>query len=77
MEDCIKQLHLKAGEKAGKDRTCGNKISYSSEESALKASAKMNTKPTTRNVLEPYPCYFCGKWHIGRKMSEEELLSCQ
>jgi len=35
----------------------------------------MNKKPTTRKELEAYPCAFCEKWHIGRKMSLEELRS--
>jgi hypothetical protein len=72
MEDSIKKLHLIAGEKAGKEKTCGSKIKYS-EASAVKAAAKMNTKPTTRKELEAYPCFFCGQWHVGRKMSKEEL----
>lgn len=73
MEQEIINLHLNAGKICGQERTCGNKIGYSSEESANKAAIKMNKKQTTRHELEPYPCYFCNKWHIGRKMSREEL----
>lgn len=72
MTDAIKQLHLAAGRLAGVERTCGRKIRYS-EASAEKAAVKMNGKPGTRNVLEAYPCCFCGQWHVGRKMSESEL----
>lgn len=74
MEQEIFNLHLQAGKKAGEQRTCGKKIKYS-EISANKAAVKMNSKSTTRNELEPYPCYFCNQWHIGRKMSKEELES--
>ena len=66
-------LHIAAGLCAGRDRTCGTKIGYSSEESAATAAAAMNEKPSTRNVLEAYPCAFCERWHVGRKMSDEEL----
>lgn len=66
-------LHVAAGLRAGRDRTCAKKIAYSSEDSATDAANAMNIKPTTRNVLEAYPCAFCKTWHIGRKMSDEEL----
>ena len=72
MDEKLKELHIKAGKKAGEEKTCGKKIRYS-EKSALKAAEKMNKKPTTRNELEAYPCAFCEKWHIGRKMTEEYL----
>jgi hypothetical protein len=66
-------LHIAAGRLAGRDRTCGTKIGYGSEESAMKAVDSMNRKVTTRKPLEAYPCAFCDKWHVGRKMSDEEL----
>lgn len=66
-------MHIAAGIAAGRERTCGTKIGYSSEASAQGAAAAMNGKPGTRNVLEAYPCAFCNKWHVGRKMSEDEL----
>jgi hypothetical protein len=69
----LHELHLQAGLKAGLERTCGKKIPWPDEERANKAAASMNKKPTTRNVLEAYPCPFCKEWHIGRKMSLEEL----
>ena len=74
MEQEIIDLHLRAGKLAGEARTCGTKVRYS-EPSAIRAAESMNRKPTTRHELEPYPCYFCSQWHIGRKMSKEELLS--
>ena len=69
------ELHVIAGRKAGRERTCGTKIHYPSEESAERAAASMNEKPTTRKPLEAYPCAFCLEWHIGRRMSLEELRS--
>lgn len=68
-------LHLVTGFLSGKDRTCGKKINYNTEEKAYKASNSMNSKPTTRNILEPYPCFFCEGWHIGKKMTIEFLES--
>lgn len=73
MNQDIFDLHILAGKAAGIERTCGKKIGYSTEESAAKAAESMNKKPTTRNRLEPYPCAFCSKWHIGREMSLDEL----
>jgi hypothetical protein len=67
-------LHLVAGKLAGKEKTCGKKVKYSTESAKLAAEA-MNKKPTTRKELEAYPCFWCGSWHIGRKMSLDELKS--
>lgn len=58
--------HIQAGLLAGEEATCGTKIDYKTEISANKAADKMNSKPTTRNKLEGYPCAFCDGWHIGR-----------
>lgn len=74
MDNQLYKLHLAAGQKAGIERTCGKKVKYSSEERALRAAEEMNNRPTTRNILEPYPCYFCNEWHIGKAMSLEFLL---
>lgn len=73
MDEKTKKLHLEAGKKAGVEATCGLKIKYSTEEKAEKAASKMNKKSSTRKELEAYPCCFCEKFHIGRKMSSEEL----
>jgi hypothetical protein len=73
MDKEIFDLHINAGRKAGQERTCGKKVAYPTEESALRAAEAMNRKPTTRKKLEGYPCAFCQKWHIGREMSLEEL----
>lgn len=75
MDPHVHDLHIRAGTRAGRERTCGKKVDYRSEESAEKAAARMNAKPTTRNTLEPYPCAFCHGWHVGRAMSLEELES--
>jgi hypothetical protein len=44
---------------------CCSKIDYRRRETALRAAAEMNRKPTTRRVLEAYQCSVCGGWHIG------------
>ncbi len=74
MEQALYDLHINAGKKAGADATCGKKVRYS-EESAEKAAVAMNKKPSTRKELEHYPCAFCDQWHVGRKMTVEELLA--
>jgi hypothetical protein len=48
-------LHVAAGLRAGRERTCGKKTGYGSEEAAY---AAMN-KPGSTNVVEAYPCAFC------------------
>ena len=68
-------MHIAAGIAAGRDRTCGKKVGYTSEASAQAGADAMNRKPGTRNVLEAYPCAFCARWHVGRKMSEAELAA--
>lgn len=76
MESRIAKLHIKAGLKCGKEFTCGKKINYKSEESAQMSADSINRKINRPNYheLEAYPCAFCGGWHIGRKMSTEELI---
>jgi len=77
MDKDLFDLHVAAGLRAGRERTCGAKIAYTTEESAARAAAAMNAKPTTRKPLEPYPCAFCHLWHIGRQMSLEELRGAE
>ena len=75
MNEDIYNLHLNVGEAIGKDKTCGRKIDYKTEETASEAADRMNSKPNTRNILEAYPCAFCQGWHIGRAMTREGLES--
>lgn len=75
MEDDIHALHIAAGLRAGRERTCGKKIAYPNEPSAQRAATSMNAKPGTRKPLEGYPCAFCNVWHLGRQMSLDELRS--
>ena len=67
MEESLIQQHLSIGKECGQERTCGKKIDYKSEATATKSADQMNKKNNNK-VLEPYPCYFCKGWHIGRKM---------
>jgi hypothetical protein len=68
------QLHLAAGEACGRLATCGTKVNHGTEESAAKAAASLNRSGKARHEVEPYPCFWCKGWHVGRKMSAEELL---
>jgi hypothetical protein len=74
MDEWIKLIHLTVGERCGRDRTCGHKIDHGSEENAIKVATKMNIRLNKRHDVEPYPCYFCKGWHVGRKMGIDELL---
>lgn len=73
MDKEVYSLHLNAGKKCGKERTCGNKVNYKSEKTAKKVAKKLSIK--YNKEMEGYPCYFCEGWHIGRKMSKNELKS--
>jgi hypothetical protein len=73
MDAETRQQHLDAGQRAGQERTCGTKIDYRSEPSAERAAAAMMAKGSKE--LEAYPCFFCAGWHIGRKMSGDELTN--
>jgi hypothetical protein len=75
MDEDLQKLHIEAGRLCGKDKTCGDKINYITEATAIQAAERMNKKPNTRNILEGYPCAFCNGWHIGRKMTRSELES--
>lgn len=70
MDGVERQLHLRAGKAYGRDATCGTKIDYRSEESALRGATAMAIKHGRQ--LEHYPCFWCSGWHIGRAMSEAE-----
>lgn len=75
MTEELYELHLNAARKAGKDASCGKKQWYVNYELGWKAAARLNESPNSRHKVEPYPCPFCDRWHIGRVMSVEELKS--
>ena len=56
---------------------CRGKRRYCTKDAAERAAAKMLKKKGVQ--LEPYPCPFCRKWHIGKsnegviKLLEKEL----
>ncbi len=68
MDALIYKKHLDYGKAAGIERTCGSKQKHANEDAATKAADNLNKSPKRHNDVEPYPCYFCGMWHIGRKM---------
>lgn len=71
MDDVLYEKHIRAGLVAGRDRTCGKKVDFKSEATAVKVAVKLSAKYGEEK--EGYPCAFCAGWHVGRKMSEEEL----
>jgi hypothetical protein len=49
------------------ERSCLTKVRHKSETTALKAlSGTLRAYPEHRTKIHPYPCRFCGGWHIGR-----------
>ena len=44
MDTALIELHLRLGKEAGIEKTCGKKIDYKSEATAIKAANGMNKK---------------------------------
>jgi hypothetical protein len=75
MEEKLYRLHLEAGRICGQERTCGSKRGFNTEAEADKAAQAHNAWKERKHDVEPYPCYFCAKWHIGGIMTEDRLLT--
>jgi hypothetical protein len=71
MDKKIYDLHIKSGQIAGKEKTCGKKNAYENEEAGQKAASAHNRWDKRRHDVEAYPCAFCDKWHIGNIMPVE------
>lgn len=74
MNNMLYDLHLAVGRKCGVKKTCGKKKKFPSEKDAEAAASFHNNWKNKRHDVEHYPCPFCGFWHIGRKMSFDELV---
>jgi hypothetical protein len=77
------RMHLLAGADAGRERTCGRKITHPTQEVAQVHADHLNRRRDVldgeRSRCEPYPCVFCSggtpgvyTWHVGREMAEGE-----
>ena len=73
MTNELVSLHYDAALKAGKEKSCGQKYRYGTYETALVGSFRLNSSSNARHQVEPYPCPFCGGWHIGNAMTEDAL----
>lgn len=71
MDSDIFKLHIESGRIAGKEKTCGKKNKFATEDIAIKMAAAHNRWKSRRHDVEPYPCAFCGQWHIGNIMPIE------
>ena len=71
MDSKLIELHMALGDVVGERKTCGKKLKYRSEGTAGKAAAFLNLK--CPGTLSPYPCCFCGGWHIGVTRSIENI----
>lgn len=72
MDATLQNLHLEVAYKVGRASSCRDKVRYSNEERAEKFVEKLSAKHN--KIMEAYPCPYCKGWHIGRKMSMEELF---
>lgn len=73
MTNELVNLHYDAALKAGKEASCGKKQNHRTYEQALLASYRLNSSKNARHQVEPYPCPFCGGWHVGNTMTEDDL----
>ena len=65
------RIHYQIGKRAGRERACDGKIRYQGERIAVKAANNWNYGDNEcDHACEPYPCFWCGGWHIGRRMNE-------
>lgn len=71
MDDELFKLHIEAGLVRGKEKTCFERKNYLYEKIAMKVAMDFNKKGSV--VLAPYPCAFCGGWHLGKERSIDEL----
>lgn len=76
MDEATRAIHLRAGEAYGQERTCGTKVKFPEEASALRMAVRLNARDSWRKPhdVEPYPCFWCNQWHVGRVMTPEEIL---
>jgi len=51
-------------EAIAKDRACGKKIKYHSEETAIRVAGEMQAKHNKH--FDAYQCWYCNDWHIGK-----------
>lgn len=73
MDTALMELHRKASILSGEEAACGRKVKHADEAVAAKAADNLNRSNKARHEVEPYPCGWCGSWHIGRVMPREEL----
>jgi hypothetical protein len=70
------RMHLAAGQAYGRVATCGPankpKVNHCTEDIAARVAAKLNARPSRDHDVEPYPCHWCGGWHVGRVMEAAE-----
>lgn len=71
MESTVIAMHIAAGLHYGVEATCGSKIDFKSETTAMKSARKLTEK--YGRDMEGYPCGFCKGWHVGRMLTEEEV----
>lgn len=54
-------------------KKCRNKIKYSNQIEAKDALAVIKATRITSNKLMAYDCWFCNNWHLGNKLTDDEL----
>jgi hypothetical protein len=73
MKEKIYNLHIESSKIVGREKACGKKQAYPSEEVASERAFAYNAWKNRRHDVEAYPCYFCNMWHIGKIMSTKVI----
>jgi len=63
--------HLRAAKRYGKESCCLTKIQHKTYSHAAVAAESASIKYGKEKT--PYPCPYCKMWHVGRKLSQNEL----
>jgi len=72
MKNSAFRTQLKISKICGYKNSCKNKVNYKWKYTANTVLDNLKQKYHTQE-LESYPCYFCGGWHIGRKIHPKEV----
>jgi hypothetical protein len=66
------ELHLAACQMHGRESACGVKVDHHSEARAEATAHALNERASCRHEVEPYPCWWCAGWHVGRVRTAAE-----
>lgn len=67
------ELSLKVGEYLGREKSCEGKVRHRSRKKAWETVLAINASSYRKHKVHAYPCFWCGGWHVGRKLKLKNL----